>query len=112
MAKYVVSAITAPDGEPVGIPTFTGDPEAAVLKWFQLSEKYPTCSDIQAQTNEAGLELLKWANTNGDKIAVWAKDYNCPYKLDWLQDQIRTAVKNNKTSMQWEFDSVFPFSVG
>ena len=111
-SKYVVSAITAPDGDPVGAPTFTDNPEVAIRKWFQLSEKYPTCCDIQARNTDAELELLKWANANDDKIVVFATDHHSPYKLGWLQDHIRTAVNNNKPSIQWAYDAVFPFCMG
>ena len=59
--QYVISAINSPFGEPIGKDAHTTDMEDAILRWFQLSKKYPTCTSIQPETIEDGMELLKWA---------------------------------------------------
>lgn len=109
--KFVISSITSPFGEPAENIT-NNNPESAVLKWFQMSEKYPACTSLQPDTKESGEQLLKWADMNSDKIEAWANIYKCPYKIKWLKEQIRTQVKNNKCSMQWEYDELFPFCMG
>ena len=110
--EYVVSAITSPFGEPVGNPLKTKNPEEAIIKWCELSQTYPTCVSIQADSEETGIKLLKWAGLNRDKMDYYLSIYRCPYKPEWVMDQITSQINNNKTSMQWAFDELFPFCMG
>jgi len=110
--RYVISAISSPFGEAAGNDAVEHDPENAIIQWFRYSEKYPTCASLQPQTKEDGLALLKWAKHNFNKLEVWAKEHKCPYKTGWLKEQIEKQVEDNKCSMQWEYDELFPFSMG
>lgn len=112
MARYVISALNLPFCEPERADAHENDPENAIIQWFRCGEKNPTCASIQAQTKEDGMKLLKWADLNFEKLEVWAKEHKCPYKTDWLKEQISSQVKNKTCSMQWEYDEVFPFCVG
>lgn len=110
--EYKISAITSPFGEPVDYGKTEHDPERAILRWLEYSKKYPTCASIQPQNKEDGLALLKWAKLNFDKLEAYFLKYKCPYKTDWMRDQIDSQVNNNKVDMQWEWDELFPFSIG
>lgn len=88
------------------------DPQNAVIQWFRLSEKEPTFVSIQPQTKEDGIALLKWAADNIDKLEVWAKEHRCPYKTEWLKEQILSQAAEGKCSMQWEYDQLYPFCMG
>ena len=110
--KFIISAISGPFGEPVCGDIYEYDPKNAIIQWFSLTEKYPTCVSIQPETIEDGKSLLKWADKNFEKLDVWAKEHKCPYKTDWLKEQINMQVNNNKCSMQWEYDQIFPFCMG
>lgn len=110
--NYVVSSISSPFGERVGNDVHTSDIETAVEKWFEFSKEYPTCTSLQPQTQEDGTALLKWALLNFEKLEVWAKEYKCPYKMGWFKETLTAQVNNNKCSMQWEYDELYPFSMG
>ncbi len=110
--KYIITAAT-PYGEPCGVtnePEY--DPENAVIKWCRYSEKYPTCASIQPATEEDGMALLKWTERNFERIEVYMEQHKCPYKPDWIKEQVSLQVKKGKTSMQWEYDQLFPFCMG
>ncbi len=109
--KFIISAVTGSFGELVRSVN-EKDPEQAILRWCEFSEKYPTCVSIQPETKEDGLNLLKWAKLNFEKVETYLNRYRCPYRTDWLKTQIFCQVNNNKTSMQWEYDQLFPFCVG
>ena len=110
--KFRISAITSPFGEPVDNGKTTSNPEEAIKQWFVYSKKYPTCASICPETNTDGLELLKWAESNFGKIKTWAEKYRCPYKLNWLQEQITKQITKGDKLIQWEFDEIYPFSMG
>lgn len=110
--KYMVSAITGPFGEPATMPYKSNNPEEAILKWCKLQKDYPTCVSLQAATMEDGLELLKWAQMNFNTVRTYMKDNKCPYKTDWIKDHIDRYVHRRKCSIQWEYDQLFPFSMG
>lgn len=112
MSRYIVSAVTSPFGEPVDYGFRTDDPEKAIEKWFIYNKDYPTCVDIQAKTDEDGRNLLKWADLNLEKLEVMMKDNKCPYKTDWLKEQISARAKSDRKTIQWEYDSVYPFCMG
>ena len=109
--NFIVSTSHGPFGEPGPSKKFT-DNEKAVLQWFKWQGKYRTCVDIQPETKEDGMNLLKWAQLNMDKVIAWCAEYKCPYKADWLSEQVNKQVNNNRCSMQWEYDSLFPFCEG
>ena len=109
--EYRISAITDPFGEFAGSAEET-NPEQAILRWCEYSEKYPTCVCIQPKTNEDGIKLLKWAEDNFDKVSTYLEKYNAPYKISWMKDMISAQLKNGKCSMQWEYDQLFPFCMG
>ena len=107
--EYIVSAFTI-FGESVGYSDKPeNNPERAIIKWCMYSEKYPTCVSIQPKTNEDGMILLIWANQNFEKIEHYMDLYKCPYKTEWLREQIDEQIKKGKTSMMWEYDQLFPF---
>ena len=110
--KFIISATNGPFGEPVGDDKYEYDCENAIIQWFRLSEKYPTCVSIQPANEKDGLALLKWADMNFEKLEVWAKEHKCPYRIDWLKLEIQKQTNNNKCSMQWEYDEVSPFCMG
>ena len=109
--KYVVTAITNPFGESAS-NIKCDNPEAAILEWCKQNEIYRTCVSINPATEDDGRALLKWAVANSDKLEAYMKQYHNPYKFEWLIDQVRTQVINNKVSMQWEYDQLFPFCMG
>ena len=109
--KYIVSAMN-PFGEPCRPTESEHDPENAIIKWCIYSEKYPMCASIQPETKEDGMALLQWANANFDKVELYLKEHKSPYKTDWLKDEISLQIKNNKVSMQWNFDQLYPFCMG
>ena len=111
MAKYVISAIDSPIGETVG-SAYEYDPENAIIQWCRYSEKYPTCASIQPESKDAGTSLLKWAKLNFEKVEVYMREHKCPYRIDWMKEQIESQVRNGKNSMQWEYDQLFPFCMG
>ena len=111
--KYVVSAIDSPFGDTVEMSDKPEtSPEGAILKWCKLSKKYPTCVTIQPETEEDGMELLKWANMHSDKLEAYMVQHKNPYKFDWIKEQITSQVARGKTSMQWNYDQLFPFCMG
>ena len=110
--KYIVSAVS-PYGEPLKLsdePEY--DPENAIIKWCLYSKKYPTCVSIQPETKEDGMKLLKWANEHFDKVEVYLREHKCPYKVDWMKEEIASQVQKNEGSMQWDFDQLYPFCAG
>ena len=109
--KYVISAFSSPFGDDVG-SAHEADPENAIIQWFRYSEKYPTCVTIQPETPADGMALLKWVNLNFEKLEVWAKEHKCPYRTDWLKEQVESQIKKGKCSMQWNYDQLFPFCMG
>ncbi len=111
-SKYFVSAITEPFGEPVDAGIRENDPEQAFIAWCSYSEKYPTCASIQPHTKEDGIECLKWVSLNFDKAEAYMDKYKCPYKKDWIKEQIESQIRGGRCSMQWEYDELFPFCVG
>ncbi len=112
MAKYLILATHSPFGEPVDPGTYEYDPQNALIQWFRYSEKYPTCTSLHPETKEDGIALLKWAKLNFEKLEIWAKEHKCPYKTEWLKEQIVSQIYNNKCSMQWGYDELFPFCMG
>ena len=88
------------------------DPQNAVIQWFRLSQEEPTCVCIQPKTEEDGMALLKWAEENFDKLEVWAKEHKCPYRIEWLEEEISSQVRKGTCSMQWEYDQLYPFCMG
>lgn len=109
--KYLISATISPLGE-LAEDAFEDDPKNALIKWFQYSEKYPTCVALQPETKEDGLALLEWAHHNPDQLDIWAKEYRCPYKVEWLKEEVADYVHRGKCSMQWNYDQLFPFCMG
>lgn len=109
--KYCISAISNPFGEPV-TDEYEYDPENAIIKWCRYQEKYPTCVSIQPETNEDGIALLKWADLNFEKVEVYMKEHKCPYKTGWIREQVKSQIAKGKSSMQWEYDQLFPFCMG
>ena len=110
--KYIVSAVS-PYGEPLELsdePEY--DPENAIIKWCRFSEKYPTCVSIQPETKEDGMKLLRWAEENFDKVEVYLRKHKCPYKVDWMKEEIASQVQTNTVSMQWNYDQLYPFCAG
>ena len=110
--KYIVSATTSPFGEQATSAFHTDDPEKAILEWCKLNKKYPTCVSLQAKTTEDGKALLKWANIHSEKVEAYMISNRCPYKTDWMLNNINLQVNNDKCSMQWEYDELFPFCQG
>ena len=110
--KYVISAITSPFGEPTGGDIVEHDPENAIIAWCRLGEKNPTCTSLQPESEKAGMELIRWAYKNFDKIEIWTRQHKCPYKSEWMKARIESQLKNEKTSMQWPYDEIVPFCMG
>ena len=96
----------------VGCDACEMDPQNAIIQWFRYTEKYPTCVDILAETEEDAKELLKWADNNPEKLKVWSLEYKCPYRDGWLSDQIKRQLIGKKKFLQWGYDAVFPFCMG
>lgn len=109
--RYMISANAGPFGETVRL-VYETDPEKAVFRWFRYSGQYPMCASIQPKTTDDGLELLQWAGNNAEKLEEWGKKYHCPYRTDWLKEQIEHQVLDNEVSMQWDYDQLYPFCVG
>ncbi len=110
--KYAISAICSPFGEPTGETIYEDKPEMAVLRWCELSEKYPTCTSLQPQTKEDGMDLLKWVKLNFEKVATYMSLHKCPYKTEWVKEQVESQLSKGKCSMQWERDELYPFCMG
>ncbi len=110
--EYIVTAVTGPFGELAKNPETVHSPELAITKWCKLQYGYPTCVAIQPATKEDGMELLKWADANFDKIKKLMEENKCPYKTSYMKEQIKEQVDKNKCSMQWEYDQIFPFCMG
>lgn len=110
--KYLISATISPYGEQAPGSVYKHDPEKAIKEWCRVSEKYPTCASIQPETKEAGMVLLKWAFNNFDKVEGYMKEYKVPYKPEWMKKEIKSYVDKNRNSMMWEYDEIFPFSMG
>lgn len=109
--KYMILATAVPMGENTGL-VYEDEPQKALMTWFRYSQKYPTCVAIQPETKEDGLALLEWAHHNPDQLDIWAKEYRCPYKIEWLKEQIAEQFKEKRCSMQWNYDQLFPFCMG
>ena len=110
--RYIIS-VTEPGGyETAEAPVVEHDPQNAIIAWFRLGERYPTCVAIQADSEGSAFELLKWAGANRDKMEVWMKEHRCPYRSIFLFDSISSYIKQGRSSMQWEYDQVSPFSFG
>ncbi len=110
--EYIISAITSPFGESVDSGTHECDPQKAIIQWFRYSERYPTYASIQPRTREDGIALLRWARDNFEKLETWAKEHKCPYRIEWLREQIESQAEAGECSMQWEYDELFPFCMG
>ena len=110
--KYIVSAVSQ-YGEPLELPNEPEyAPENAIIKWCMYSKKYPTCVSIQPETKEDGMKLLKWANEHFDKVEVYLREHKCPYKVDWMKEEIASQVQKSEVSMQWYYDQLYPFCAG
>ena len=112
MAQYMITGTRTPFGEPAMPVIREEEPEQTLYQWFVWGAKYPTCVSLQPQTPQDGMLLLTWANANWSKVEQWAQVHKCPYRLDWLHEQVAKAVSRGACSMQWEWDELFPFCMG
>lgn len=92
----------------------TEDPKTAIVTWFKLSQKYPTCTSIIAKNKEVAIELLEYANANEDLIRSLAAKYKCPYKVDYLVNAIREKAESGNLYGFYRNsrDQVYPFANG
>lgn len=109
--EFIISA-TSPCGEELGSNVREQDPEKAILAWCRIGQEYPTCASIQADSEKSAFSLLKWADKNADKVRAYLDRYKSPYKPDYILDSVSGYVRNGKSSIQWDYDIVSPFSFG
>ena len=109
--RYIISATESPFGEIADVARFDSA-EEAIIKWCELTQIYPTCVSLQAQTDDDARALMQWAFLNDDKMKAYLSKYNVPYKANWFMGQIRSKLSNGGQLIQWGYDEVYPFCKG
>lgn len=80
-----------------GDPTLsTSDPGKAVEHWFKICRGAKMMASIHTLKEKNGVDLLKWASQNRDKITAWHKKYNCPYQLEYILHGVDHAATSGR----------------
>ena len=105
---YDVTAYANDYLEPTGDDKSFTDPEKALIHWFRLSKKYPTCVAISGYVADEK-RLRDWVVNNEDKFREMYAKYKCPYKLDYLIDACKKPVSHRNDTYP---DQMYPFCLG
>ena len=94
--------------EMVSSPKRFKDPGKAIEYWFKLGKRYPTCVMITGYKKQEQ-ELRQWTLDNEDKVREWAKQYKCPYKIEYILDACKKpSLRSND---KWS-DQCHPYDLG
>lgn len=110
-APYQLDSLDPRTRESLFSPKEFKNPKSAIIEWFKLGTKYPTCVCIFAKDNAYAKDLLQWVIDNEDEFRSLYNTYNVPYKLEYLINYCKRHI-NDATIIKKPGDQVDPFSLG
>ena len=89
-------------------------PTNAIKAWMKAEKKYPMDAMISADTVEEVIELRKFVKKYADWFKQIAEEIGCPYKTDFLLDQVENPEKLSGSEYTMDLPSYVcaPFTVG